>query len=154
MSSIQLTVANNTINISINIAELLNKGSINISLNNQLNPEIPVAELVTDNTNVTIRKKTRKINEHGKKMLIIEDDEEEVDNTNVTIRKKTRKIKEHVKKMLIIEDDEEEELELELEKEVEKEVEKEKEKELEVEVEEPIMLCQEIAKVVKVEKKK
>ena len=61
MSSIQLTVANNTLNISINIAELLNKGSINISLNNQLNPEIPVAELVTDNTNVTIRKKTRKI---------------------------------------------------------------------------------------------
>jgi phosphorylcholine metabolism protein LicD len=37
MSSIQLTVANNTLNISINIAELLNKGSINISLNNQLN---------------------------------------------------------------------------------------------------------------------
>ena len=61
MSSIQLTVANNTLNISINIAELLNKGSINISLNNQLNPEIPVAELVTDNTNVTIRKKTRKM---------------------------------------------------------------------------------------------
>jgi hypothetical protein len=77
MSSIQLTVANNTLNISINIAELLNKGSINISLNNQLNPEIPVAELVTDNTNVTIRKKTRKIKEHVKKMLIIEEDEEE-----------------------------------------------------------------------------
>jgi hypothetical protein len=132
MSSIQLTVANNTINISINIAELLNKGSINISLNNQLNPEIPVAELV-DNTNVTIRKKTRKINEHVKKMLIIEDDEEEVDNTNVTIRKKTRKIKEHVKKMLIIEDDEEEEVELEKE----------------LEVEEPIMLCQEVVKEVK-----
>ena len=76
MSSIQLTVANNTINISINIAELLNKGSINISLNNQLNPEIPVAELVTDNTNVTIRKKTRKIKERVKKMLIIEEDDE------------------------------------------------------------------------------
>ena len=79
MSSIQLTVANNTLNISINIAELLNKGSINISLNNQLNqlnPEIPVAELVSDNTNVTIRRKTRKIKERVKKMLIIEEDDE------------------------------------------------------------------------------
>ena len=65
-SSIQLNLSNNTLNISINIAELLNKGSINISLNNQVNAQveaqveaqvntyIPVAEVIT------MRKKKRK----------------------------------------------------------------------------------------------
>uniref|UniRef100_A0A6C0I8N8 C2H2-type domain-containing protein n=1 Tax=viral metagenome TaxID=1070528 RepID=A0A6C0I8N8_9ZZZZ len=58
-SSIQLTVDNKTFNISINIAELLSKGAINITLNNV--PEerpIPVAEakIINDTTNVTFRK--------------------------------------------------------------------------------------------------
>ena len=60
-SSIQLTMDNKILNIYINIAELLTKGSINISLNN-LSDEKPitipvaVAEVVDHTTNVTFRR--------------------------------------------------------------------------------------------------
>ena len=85
MSVFQLTVDNKVLNISINIADLLAHGSINISLNqtavsqSQQPPAIQVAEVITDTTkviddttNVTFRtpKKTQK-----KKLIIEEDDE-------------------------------------------------------------------------------
>ena len=97
---------------------MLNKGSINISLNNQLNqlnqlnPEIPVAELVSDNTNVTIRRKTRKIKEHVKKMLIIEEDEEPIMLCQEVV-KEVKEVKE-VEVKVEKEEDEEELFEIEI----------------------------------------
>jgi len=82
MSPIQLTISNNTLNISINIADLVNKGNININLNNLLNAEqvqIPVAEatIIDDVKNVTIRRPTKKnIMKKTPKMLIVEEESE------------------------------------------------------------------------------
>jgi len=60
MSSIQLTLDNKTFNISINNAELLTKGTINISLNNLKDEmstlQIPVAEVIDDTRNVTFKR--------------------------------------------------------------------------------------------------
>ncbi len=73
-SSIQLTVDNKTFNISINIAELLTKGSINISLNNLADEKpitIPVAEVVDDTTNVTFRR--AKALKKNKQVILIEE---------------------------------------------------------------------------------
>ena len=88
MSGFQLTMDNKVINISINIADLLTHGSINISLNqasispseiNQLPPiqvAVAEAEVIDDISNVTFRKvKTQKNQKKTKKLLIIEDDE-------------------------------------------------------------------------------
>lgn len=82
MTPIQLTISNNMLNISINVADLLSAGSINISLNNnQIDQQVikfPVAnaEVIDDITNVTFRKPrpTKKIKKRHN--LIIEDDEE------------------------------------------------------------------------------
>lgn len=82
MTPIQLTISNNTLNISINIADLVNKGNININLNNLLNAEqaqIPVAEakIVDDVKNVTIRKPIKKnIMKKRPKLLIVEEESE------------------------------------------------------------------------------
>jgi hypothetical protein len=86
MSVFQLTMDNKVINISINIADLLTHGSININLNQasispseiaQILPvQIAVAEakVIDDISNVTIRKvKTQK--QKQKTQLIIEEDE-------------------------------------------------------------------------------
>jgi hypothetical protein len=86
MSGFQLTMDNKVINISINIADLLTHGLINISLNqasispsviNQLQPiqvAVAEAEVIDDISNVTFRKvKTQK--PKPKKLLIIEDDD-------------------------------------------------------------------------------
>jgi len=73
-SSIQLTMDNNIFNISINIAELLSKGAININLNNLLHEKqvtIPVAEVINDTTNVTFRKP--KLLKKAKQFLLIEE---------------------------------------------------------------------------------
>lgn len=80
MNPIQLNITNNVLNISINVADLVNKGTINISLNNLLNnvqQNIPVVEAkIIDNVNnVTFRKKT---NKKPKQLLIIEEDEEDI----------------------------------------------------------------------------
>jgi hypothetical protein len=85
MSSIQLTISNNMLNISINIADLISTGSINISLNNTNNNnqieqhviQIPVAnaEVIEDVTNVTFRKPKSVKKEKKRHNLIIEDDE-------------------------------------------------------------------------------
>jgi hypothetical protein len=80
MTPIQLTISNNMLNISINVADLLSTGSINISLNNnQLDQQvikIPVAnaEVINDITNVTIRKPIKKTKKRPN--LIIEDDDD------------------------------------------------------------------------------
>ncbi len=82
MTPIQLTISNNTLNISINIADLVNKGNININLNNLLNAEqaqIPVAEakIIDDVKNVTIRRPTKKnIIKKRPKLLIVEEESE------------------------------------------------------------------------------
>ena len=85
-SSIQLNLSNTTLSISINISDLLNKGFINISLNNQVNAQveaqvntyIPVAvaeaKIISDTTNITMRKKKRK------PTLLILDEYEEVED--------------------------------------------------------------------------
>jgi hypothetical protein len=96
MSVFQLTVDNKVLNISINIADLLAHGSINISLNQtaavsqsqQQPPAIQVAEVITDTTkviddttNVTFRtpKKTQikkpKVVKQKRQLIIEEDDE-------------------------------------------------------------------------------
>ena len=93
MSVFQLTVDNKVLNISINIADLLAHGSINISLNQTAAvsqsiqpPVIQVAEVITnttkvidDTTNVTFRtpKKTQIKKHKQKRQLIIEEDEDE-----------------------------------------------------------------------------
>jgi len=72
MVPIQLNISNNTLNISINIADLLDKGSININLNNQNVSNmlaIPVANVVS----VEKQKKTKK----RPVKLVIEDSEDE-----------------------------------------------------------------------------
>ena len=80
MTPIQLTISNNMLNISINVADLLSTGSINISLNNnqvdQQVIKIPVAnaEVINDITNVTIRKPIKKTKKRPN--LIIEDDDD------------------------------------------------------------------------------
>jgi len=86
MSVFQLNMDNKVINISINIADLLTHGSINISLNQasispseiaQIMPiQVAVAEakVIDDISNVTIRKvKTQK--QKQRRQLIIEEDE-------------------------------------------------------------------------------
>ncbi len=86
MSVFQLNMDNKVINISINIADLLTHGSINISLNQaSISPSeiaqiIPIqvavaeAKVIDDISNVTIRKvKTQK--QKQKTQLIIEEDE-------------------------------------------------------------------------------
>jgi len=89
MSVFQLTVDNKVLNISINIADLLAHGSINISLNQTATisqsiqpPVIQVAEVITDTTkviddttNVTFRT-PKKSQTKQKKQLIIEEDDE------------------------------------------------------------------------------
>ena len=99
MSVFQLTVDNKVLNISINIADLLAHGSINITLNQTAvsqsiqSPAIQVAEVITDTTKV-ITDTTKVID----------------DTTNVTFRtpKKSQKKGPKVvkqKKQLIIEED-------------------------------------------------
>ena len=73
---VNINISNNTLSISINMAELSRLGNINISINNPsalAEPQVVVAKVIEDSTNVTIRKKNNK-----KKRLIIEDDIEEV----------------------------------------------------------------------------
>lgn len=73
---VNINISNNTLSISINMAELSRLGNINISINNPsalAEPQVAVAKVIEDSKNVTIRKKNNK-----KKRLIIEDDIEEV----------------------------------------------------------------------------
>jgi uncharacterized Zn-finger protein len=106
MSVFQLTVDNKVLNISINIADLLAHGSINISLNQNAvsqslqQPAIQVAEVITDTTNViddttnvTFRspKKTKKSKPKQKKQLIIEEDEDEVPLSKEVLSEEKRK---------------------------------------------------------------
>ena len=75
-SSIQLTLDNKIFNININIAELLTKGSINISLNNLSDEKpitIPVAVLVDYTTNVTFRRQNAV--KKNKQVILIEEQE-------------------------------------------------------------------------------
>ena len=102
MSVFQLTVDNKVINISINIADLLTHGSINISLNQpslapsvitELPPiQVAVAEaqVIDDINNVTFRKvKTQK---KPKTLLFIED-EEPIENE--VVKEKPKKYVSH-----------------------------------------------------------
>ena len=95
MSVFQLTVDNKVLNISINIADLMAHGSINISLNQMsvsqpqiVQPAIQVAEVIAettnvidDTTNVTFRspkksqKKGPKVVKQKRQLIIEEDDE-------------------------------------------------------------------------------
>jgi hypothetical protein len=99
MSPIQLTISNNTLNISINIADLVNKGNININLNNLLNAEqvqIPVAEatIIDDVKNVTIRRPTKKnIIEKRPKLLIVEEESESESELELEVEQKETKRK-------------------------------------------------------------
>ena len=92
-SSIQLTLDNKIFNININIAELLTKGSINISLNN-LSDEKPitipvaVAEVVDYTTNVTFRRQNAV--KKNKQVILIEEQEP------VQIETDTEKKKKHI----------------------------------------------------------
>ena len=73
---VNINISNNTLSISINMAELARLGNINISINNPIalaEPQVAVAKVIEDSKNVTIRKKNNK-----KKRIIIEDDIEEV----------------------------------------------------------------------------
>jgi hypothetical protein len=105
MSVFQLTVDNKVINISINIADLLTHGSINISLNQSfISPSVitelpPIqvavaeAQVIDDISNVTFRKvKTQKLKQKPKTLLIIEDDEP---IQNEVVKEKTKKYVTH-----------------------------------------------------------
>lgn len=73
-TSIQFTMDNKTFNISINVAELVSKGTLNISLNNlyeEKQTTIPVAEIVNDATNVTFRRP--KAVKKNKNVILIEE---------------------------------------------------------------------------------
>ena len=66
---VNINISNNTLSISINMAELSRLGNINININNPsalAEPQVVVAKVIEDSTNVTIRKKNNK-----KKRLII-----------------------------------------------------------------------------------
>ena len=104
MSVFQLNMDNKVINISINIADLLTHGSINISLNqasvslseiNQLPPiqvAVAEAEVIDDTSNVTFRKVKK---QKQKTQLIIEEDEPLIIEKCEDVKEKPKKYISH-----------------------------------------------------------
>ena len=104
MSGFQLTMDNKVINISINIADLLTHGSINISLNQasispseiaQIMPiqvAVAEAEVIDDTSNVTFRKVKK---QKQKTQLIIEEDEPLIIEKCEDVKEKPKKYISH-----------------------------------------------------------